>query len=561
MHSNQDTGEVLETTQRWGDYYLVRSLAKGGMAEIFLAKKTGAAGFEKNVVLKRMLDNLVDSKDLVEMFLDEGRLAAKLNHPNVAHTHDFGIVDGRYFIVMEHIPGEDLRTILKTLRGSPIPLDIWLRVMVDIAAGLEYAHKLSENGRPLHIIHRDVSPSNIMLGYQGVVTLVDFGIAKATSRSTETTSPKIKGKIAFLSPEQIEGQPIDGRSDIFSLGLTMYLAATGKHPFNRDTDVSMMHAIANAPIKNPCEIRPGLPKEIGEMVMRCLERDPNQRYTSAGELRKEAQFLMARMAPAVGNAEVAHFLVELFGQVQRDQSTRIPTLSDMAVLDSFQAEVADEQEPVPKVQRETLITKITGIVVKDKTASGTSTRSLKTIGMVGLGAVGGALILAAGSFMGSAPRDNAPLVSIAAVAPPPPVAAPTSHPQSEPASVAPEPEKAVEPALAAVAPKVTVPAKKTIRRVNLSPQTIASVIQKQQSRLTACFLKESAALTSAAGTVTIELTIAAGGNVTGVSLDMNGINSPALRNCLVQKAKQIHFPAHNDDEVRFRLPLNYERNR
>ena len=189
----------------FGTYFLVRKLAEGGMAEIFLAKQVGVEGFERNVVIKRMLQHLSNVPDFVSMFLDEARLASRLAHPNIVQINDLGFADGCYFISMEYLPGEDFSTVLRTSarRREYVPYHVSLRVIAEAARGLHYAHEFTDaKGKPLNIVHRDISPSNIFISYTGQVKVLDFGIAKAESRVTNTTAGVVKGKYMYMSPEQ-----------------------------------------------------------------------------------------------------------------------------------------------------------------------------------------------------------------------------------------------------------------------------------------------------------------------------------------------------------------------
>jgi serine/threonine protein kinase len=225
--------------ERLGRYTLDSKLAVGGMAEVFLATQSGPRGFEKVCVVKRMLPHLADEENFVRMFLDEARLAAQLNHPGIAQIFDFGEVNGSYFLAMEYVPGDSLRKIVKDhgRRGAFIPPAYCARMVADAAAALHYAHNaVGTNGQPLKVIHRDVSPQNILLGSTGVVKLIDFGVAKARSATQKTAEGLVKGKFAYMSPEQIRGQPLDQRSDIFSLGLVLYeLLATRRRSSARTT--------------------------------------------------------------------------------------------------------------------------------------------------------------------------------------------------------------------------------------------------------------------------------------------------------------------------------------
>ena len=208
-----------------GKYEIVRKLATGGMAEIYLARIRGTAGFEKLVVLKRILPNVAEDPTFVHMFLDEARLAATLQHPNIADVYDVGDADGVYFFTMEYVHGQDVRAIKIASRksGEPVPVAIALAIVYGIASALDYAHtRKGPDGLPLGLVHRDVSTSNILVSYDGAVKLVDFGIARAAGAQHKTLTGTLKGKIPYMSPEQCKGLPLDARSDLFSLGVVLY---------------------------------------------------------------------------------------------------------------------------------------------------------------------------------------------------------------------------------------------------------------------------------------------------------------------------------------------------
>ena len=223
---------------RFGKYLLLEMIATGGVAQLFLAKITGVEGFEKLVAIKMILPHLSGEKELVTAFIDEAKLAALLSHQNIAQIYDFGLMENSYFIAMEYLFGKDLRHILQKAKEKEMPLGLEqaLYITSRICSGLDYAHKMADfQGKPLHIIHRDISPQNILITYQGEVKIVDFGIAKAASQSTVTSDGAIKGKVAYMSPEQASGEKIDHRSDIFSTGILLYEMLTQKRMFTGDT--------------------------------------------------------------------------------------------------------------------------------------------------------------------------------------------------------------------------------------------------------------------------------------------------------------------------------------
>ncbi len=270
-----------------GKYEILRKLATGGMAEIYLARARGTAGFEKLVVLKRILPNVAEDPTFVQMFLDEARLAASLQHPNIADVYDVGEDKGAYFFTMEFIHGQDTRSIRHALRekGEQIPLAIALSIVHGIASALDYAHgRTGPDGKKLGLVHRDVSSSNVLVSYDGAVKLVDFGIARATVSQHKTQTGTLKGKIPYMSPEQCKGLPLDNRSDLFSLGVLLYELTVGKRPFRGDSEFAIMDGIVYKGAQRPSEVVQGYPAGLEAIVMKLLERAPSQRYSSAEEL-------------------------------------------------------------------------------------------------------------------------------------------------------------------------------------------------------------------------------------------------------------------------------------
>ena len=261
----------------YGQYVLVRKLAEGGMAEIFLAKLLGADGFERNVVIKRMLSNLSSIPDFVEMFRDEARLAARLSHPNIIQIHELGFIEGCYYICMEYLAGEDFSSTLRQAgkKRQYTPMPITLRVLVDAARGLHYAHDFTnEEGQPLHIVHRDISPSNLYVTYQGQVKVLDFGIAKAASRVVQTRTGVVKGKYIYMAPEQAQGKEVDRRADVFSLGVSLYESLTNVRPFARENDLAVLNALLQSDFMPPASLRRDIPPELEAVVLKALALRP-----------------------------------------------------------------------------------------------------------------------------------------------------------------------------------------------------------------------------------------------------------------------------------------------
>jgi len=275
--------------QQFGKYVLLRKIATGGMAEIFQAKTAGAEGFEKDIVIKRILPHFSEDGDFVKMFIDEASITAKLQHANIVQIFDFDVINGSYYIAMEYIEGEDLSAVLKDGQSAHRPLSVaqcvW--VTMELAKGLHYAHVKEHKGRPLNIIHRDISPHNAMIAYNGEVKLMDFGIAKAAERSTKTQAGTVKGKVAYMSPEQARGKNLDGRSDLFALATVLWEMLTLKRLFLRESDFETLTAVLKDPIDPPSRLRPGIDQELDDILMTALEKDRDDRQKNVEEFTRE----------------------------------------------------------------------------------------------------------------------------------------------------------------------------------------------------------------------------------------------------------------------------------
>ncbi len=299
------------------NYQILARLATGGMAEIFLARGIGTTGVERYVVLKRILRDRANDVQLVKMFLDEARLASQLQHPNVAQVYDIGKLGDSYFFTMEYVHGETIRGLLHRARSlrRELPLNVILTVIAGAAAGLHHAHeRLGTDGKPLGIVHRDVSPSNLMVSYEGSVKVVDFGVAKAENRIQETRSGTVKGKIAYLSPEQCRGGALDRRSDLFSLGIVFWEMLTVERLYKRNSDFENMTAIVTEDPIPPSTRRPGLPPELDAIVMRLLSKDPNHRYTTGDQLVEALEEVAPRLGVMISASSVGRLLRDMFGQ-------------------------------------------------------------------------------------------------------------------------------------------------------------------------------------------------------------------------------------------------------
>ncbi|GHG72574.1 serine/threonine-protein kinase [Comamonas sp. JC664] len=303
--------------ETYGRYQLLKRLATGGMAQIYLARPQGADP-DKRVVVKRILPHLAENDDFVKMFLDEARIAARLNHPNVVQIFDLGAQDDSFFIAMEYIHGDDLRQLWKhsELRGHPLPVALVCRILIEACAGLDYAHKRTDpsTGRPLGIVHRDISPQNILVNFEGGVKVVDFGIAKAADQATVTRSGVLKGKYSYMSPEQAAGMRVDCRSDIFALGIVLYELLTGTRLFKRPNDIQTLTAVSECRVIPPSQVTARVPADLDAIVLKALAKEVSERYQEAAELQHALEdWLRARALPA-STQDLSDFMKATFAE-------------------------------------------------------------------------------------------------------------------------------------------------------------------------------------------------------------------------------------------------------
>jgi len=306
---------------RFGPYELIDRVAIGGMAEVFKAKRAGVEGFEKVVALKRILPHLSDNKEFLDMFVDEAKMVAGLTHPNIVQIYELDRIETSYYIAMEYVHGRDLRTIMKRARekGLRMPLDLSLRVVSQVCAALEYAHRKKDaGGRPMEIVHRDVSPQNILISFEGEVKLVDFGIAKAATKASSTDKGALRGKLLYMSPEQAWGRTIDRRSDVFSLGVVLYEMVTETKPFiGAGTELTILELVRQCVITPAREVNPRVPEALDRVIMKALARDPGERYQDAGQMQRGLERFL-RERPPVTARDLARFLELLFDRAERE---------------------------------------------------------------------------------------------------------------------------------------------------------------------------------------------------------------------------------------------------
>ena len=329
----------------FGKYYLLERINVGGMAEVFKAKTFGVEGFERLLAVKRILPNIAEDEEFIAMFIDEAKIAVQLQHANVAQIFDLGKVEDSYFIALEHVHGKDLRSIFDRLRGKgdvmPIQQACW--IIMQVCEGLDYAHnKRDAQGRELHLVHRDISPQNVLIGYEGEVKLIDFGIAKAAGKASKTQAGILKGKFGYMSPEQVRGLPIDRRSDIFSMGIVMYELLTNERLFVGESDFSTLEKVRNVEIMPPSSYNKKIPSELERIVLKVLAKDPEDRYANAIDLHDDLQAFLHKIGEFYSRKDLAAWMKKMFA---------VEIEEDSAKLEQYRLLVAPGSVVEPSVRR------------------------------------------------------------------------------------------------------------------------------------------------------------------------------------------------------------------
>src|SRR5882724_4245486 len=318
-------------------YRVIEKLASGGMAEVFRAESAGLEGFKKQVAIKRVLPHLSEKKKFISMFLDEARLSAHLSHSNCVQVFDIGVGDNAYFIVMEYVDGADLKAVLETLKkqGRELPVEEAVFIAIKICEGLCYAHELTDSeGRRFGVVHRDVSPPNVLMTKHGEIKIVDFGLAKASSQLEKSEPGIIKGKFSYLSPEAALGKEVDHRTDIFAVGIILWEMLAGRRLFLGDTDFATVKLVQQAVVPSLSKVNPKVPAELEQTVNKALARDPSQRFQSARELAISLNDFLYRNGKSVGSFKIATLVQSTVKDKQRARPMQ-PSIIDKLIEEAL----------------------------------------------------------------------------------------------------------------------------------------------------------------------------------------------------------------------------------
>ncbi len=347
----------MSNIEQFGKYILLEKIAAGGMAEVYLAKSNGANGVSKFVAVKRILPQYSDNDEFIDMFKEEAKVAINLNHSNIVSIYDFGIEKGQFFLVMEYVEGRNLRQILNELKKANKSINIEQAVYIvkEAAAGLDHAHRCtdSKSGKPLNITHRDMSPQNIMISFEGESKVIDFGIAKAEKESEATKAGTLKGKFAYMSPEQSEGLPIDPRTDVFALGIILWELLANDRLFTGSNEAAILRKVRECQIPPIRKINPLVPPELERIVMKALAKDKNVRYQTAANLQKDLNRFLNMQYPDFASQDFSSFIKDCFkhafaeGREKLVQYGKIENAADFLAMTETQSQHTQNNSSKP----------------------------------------------------------------------------------------------------------------------------------------------------------------------------------------------------------------------
>jgi tRNA A-37 threonylcarbamoyl transferase component Bud32 len=552
-----EQAELIAPGTHLGKYEIVHRIAYGGMAEIYLARAAGIHGFEKYVVLKRILPQYAADEEFVRMFLKEARVAATLDHANIAHVYDIGQTGGVYFFTMEYLHGEDLRWIMRELhrRGAVPPLEHAVAAAIGAASGLHFAHeKKGPDGRSLGIVHRDISPSNVIVTYDGSVKVVDFGVAKISADPEMSRRYSLKGKLAYMSPEQLHNRPVDRRSDLFSLGVVLYEITTGARLFKGANEVETMRMVLEGAVPLPSVVAPGYPAELERIVLRALEPDPDQRYQTARDLQLDLEAFALDQKLQVSSAALGAWMEAAFGPKRE--------LWHMLPPSPVAAEGAAPKEP----------TAITSVVTDSDARAATAAaepRRRRAGARVPLGlflaALGVVLAGAGGLWM---IRERPPS-SDAAAATPVVLVAERGNVAVEHGAVAaaPAPAPAPAPGAAAEPPAPPPPSAEPTRRRRTHGSSPARAAAPSRDGFSASFARREGEIrhcfgggpeaASRAGAISLRFEVGRDGHVASVGVLPASVAATPLGACLARVGSATTFPPQRAP-ITFRIPITVE---
>jgi serine/threonine protein kinase len=544
-----------------GKYRVLHRIAFGGMAEIYLARASGIQGFEKYIVLKRILPQFAENHQLIRMFLQEARLAAILDHANIAQVHDIGEEGGVFFFTMEYLHGEDVRIIAKKLgaRGELIPLQHALHIVIDAAAGVHFAHeKKGSDGAPLGIVHRDLSPSNIVVTYAGGVKVVDFGVAKIATDPELSGNQSLKGKLAYMSPEQVSRGTVDRRSDVFALGIVLYELTVGQRLFKGTDEVETLRAVVEMKVRPPSEAVAGYPAGLERIVMKALERAPERRYQSAREMQVDLEAFTRDQKLEISSAALAEWMEAKFGP-KREIWHTLPALP------------ADSSDPSgsPSAEKTAATRKVPHAAIE--AAGGAPTPSSRARRTVLAAAIAMLLVLVGGGAFawryagarepplqaGAGTRNDTVLLvaengSVAVEAHAPVAAAPPAASTALPSEAPPVP---ADTAPAAAPPSRRAHAGRAPRAAG--PEALSTTVAARSAEIRRCFTTSDLSA-STGDEISLRFEVGTDGAARSVTVLPAKVAATPLGACLVKVGRGTAF-APQPAPITFRIPVTVQR--
>jgi len=525
------------------------------MAEIYLARASGIQGFEKYVVLKRILPQFAANHELIRMFLQEAKLAAILDHANIAQVHDIGEQDGVFFFTMEYLHGEDARRIMKEIgaRGEMIPLEHAVHIVIDAAAGVHFAHeKKGPDDVPLGIVHRDLSPSNIVVTFAGGVKVVDFGVAKIAADAELSGRYSLKGKLAYMSPEQVAQGTVDRRSDVFALGIVLYELTTGKRLFKGGNEVETMRLVLDAKVAKPSEVIPAYPPELERIVMRALERSAERRYQTARDLQFDLEAFARDQKLQISSAALAEWMEAAFGPKREiwhllpsDATAQTPAKPSDEPTEATRKVTHEELQRLPLLanarppsRRRALIGAAAVLVISLIAGGAVALRRSADHAPVAQPVAGGGAVFVVSENGNVAVENGAPRPTVAAAAPSP---APAAEPEPETLAAAP------------AAPPV---ARGRRSHRAAGGDDLSTAVAKQSGDIRRCFAAlevDEASL----GDISMRFEVGVDGAVKSVAVLPAAVGASPLGTCLTKVGRATRF-GPQAKPIAFRIPLTIQ---
>ncbi len=522
--------QASPSVERFGRYEMLHKLASGGMGEVFLARSIGAAGFQKHVVIKKLLPHLVEQTQFVEGLIREAKLLVRLDHPNIVQVLDLGVEGTDYFMAMEYVHGYNLATIIHYCAQNQVvvPASACGYVALQVLAGLEYAHALTgPDGVTRNVIHRDVSPQNVMISTEGRVKLTDFGIAKVVNEAEGEFTQSLKGKFRYMAPEVVDGGRIDHRYDLFAVGILLFESLCRRHLFSGSNDLNILDQVRKAHVPPVARYHPGVARELVIVVEKALSKDPSARYQDAGEFASALRTALQPATDAEAGADLRRFINDLYGRP--DFPINKPKLPDLNTDASTTRSI---------VLRSQLLVAGRGA---PRAAPGRSR---------GLIAVVAALVLATGAVAGYLLLRDEGRAGVRADAGAPPVIV-IGQRDARPAPRPPDAR------VAALAPDARQMTKKVVR--GPGPFTTLGgqkAFRKHGSEFVRCFHQHAPGDEVRLKLIT---SISGDGKVTAVKLDPDALASTAFGRCALKVASAIRYPAHNKPTINFAQPLTLKK--